>query len=118
MNVHKGESLESIQAALQNVTIPLREALGGSGTFPIGLRLGVGAAQQLRVPETYRRFANFLSHNNLAVMGINGFPYGAFHDACIKTAVYKPDWSSPSRTSYTRDLFYALTHLPTARMGD
>ena len=118
MNVHKGESLESIQAALQNVTIPLREALGGSGAFPIGLRLGVGAAQQLRVPETYRRFANFLSHNNLAVMGINGFPYGAFHDACIKTAVYKPDWSSPNRTSYTRDLFYALTHLPTARMGD
>ncbi|MBQ9694586.1 MAG: metabolite traffic protein EboE [Kiritimatiellae bacterium] len=118
MNVHKGESLDAILQALKDVTLPLREVLGERGTFPVGLRFGAQAAKALRVPETVKRFSNFLLHNNLAVMGINGFPYGAFHDESIKTSVYQPDWTSPERTSYTRDLFYALSHLPIARMGD
>jgi hypothetical protein len=118
MNVHRGEDIPAVQEALEKVTIPLREVFGAEGAFPIGLRLGASAAKTLRDPETLNRFSNFLIHNKLAVMGINGFPYDTFHDCVVKENVYLPDWTHPERAFYTRNLFYALSHLPVARLGD
>lgn len=118
MNVHRGEDLASVQEALVEVTIPLREVFSAEGTFPLGLRIGADAAKLLRDSETLRRFSNFLVHNKLSVMGINGFPHDTFHDCVVKERVYEPDWTHPERAVYTRNLFYALSHLPTARLGD
>lgn len=118
MNVHKGEDLASILKALQNVTIPVRDVLVKKVNFPVGLRLGSVATKELRDAQACERFANFLKHNQLDVIGINGFPYGDFHDASIKQSVYQPDWTSPERTNYTRDLFYILSQLPITKLGD
>lgn len=118
MNVHRGEDIAAVKDALARVTIPLREAFKIEGTFPVGLRLGAQAAKMLRDPETFRNFSNFLTHNKLAVMGINGFPYDNFHDEVVKEKVYLPDWMHPDRSAYTRNLFYALSNFPIARLGD
>lgn len=118
MNVHPGEDLASVQAALENVTLPVRDAFHAETGFPVGLRLGVDAAAALREPNTAKKFASFLTRNRLALIGINGFPYGRFHGTRVKTAVYEPDWSDPRREAYTRDLFYVLHQLPTVRLGD
>ena len=117
MNVHPGEDLPAVRRALEEVTLPVRDALGASALFPIGLRLGATAAVALRAQEEIRRFSAFLARNRLAVIGINGFPYGAFHDCAVKTAVYEPDWLDPRRVRYTCNLFYALSRLPHAAMG-
>ena len=118
MNVHRGEDIAAVKDALARVTIPLREAFKIEGAFPVGLRLGAQAAKMLRDPETFRNFSNFLTHNKLAVMGINGFPYDNFHDEVVKEKVYLPDWMHPDRSAYTRNLFYALSNFPIARLGD
>ena len=119
MNVHPGETLESVFDALKTVTLPLRDALlGAEREFAIGLRLGHLAAEALRSPGQFRRLSSFLARNRLSVIGINGFPYGAFHDEMVKTAVYEPDWTARERIQYTCNLFYALTHFPLSRMGE
>lgn len=117
MNVHQGETLETILAALEDVTIPLRNVLEPNAVFPVGLRLGAATAKTLRQPETLKRLQNFLCHNKLSVIGINGFPYGTFHGESIKEDVYLPDWTDARRIGYTQDLFYTLLQLPIAQMG-
>ena len=118
MNVHPGEGLADVRKALEDVTRPLRDALGGEGAFPVGLRFGSRAAKELRVPENLRALSAFMHRSHLAAIGINGFPYGPFHGEPVKTAAYDPDWATPNRVSYTRDLFYALTRLPGADLGN
>ena len=118
MNVHPGEGLADVRKALEDVTRPLRDALGGEGAFPVGLRFGGRAAKELRVPENLRALSAFMHRSHLAAIGINGFPYGPFHGEPVKTAAYDPDWATPNRVSYTRDLFYALTRLPGADLGN
>jgi hypothetical protein len=118
MNVHPGEDIASIRNAISDIALPLRTALEHGCEMPLGLRLSADAAQALRVPETMRSFCSFLQANRLKVMGINGFPYGAFHGTTVKEAVYAPDWQTVERQSYTHDLFYAATHLPVADLGE
>lgn len=118
MNVHPGEDLASVLAALENVTLPVRDAFHAESGFPVGLRLGADAAAALREPNVAKKVASYLTRNRLALIGINGFPYGRFHGARVKTAVYEPDWSDPRRVAYTRDLFYVLNQLPAVRLGD
>jgi len=123
MNVHPGEDLLSVRRAVERVALPLRSALEAGGLagpeapFALGLRLGAEAAKALRNPETMRSFALFLERNKLPVLGINGFPYGAFggDGAPVKTRVYEPDWADPRRLAYTCNLFYALTHFAAPR---
>ncbi len=118
MNVHPGEDLASVRKALEDVTLPLNRALGDRGQGVVGLRLGVRAANELRIPESAQRFGAFLQRHHLSVMGINGFPYGDFHASSVKRAAYEPDWTDYRRLAYTRDLFYALTKLPAADFTD
>lgn len=118
MNVHPGEDLPSVRKALEEVTLPIRDALGTEGLFPIGLRFGMQSSQSLRAQDELRRFSGFLTRNRLAVIGINGFPYGTFHHQPVKTAAYTPDWADPLRIRYTCNLFYALSRLPAMPMGD
>lgn len=116
MNVHPGEDLKSVRAALEQVAVPLRDALAKEVTFALGLRLGVEAARELREQRVAQAFIALLRHHRLTTFGINGFPYGAFHGARVKTAAYAPDWTDARRLDYTRDLFFALARMPTVPM--
>lgn len=118
MNVHPGEDLQSVRAAVEQVAVPLRNALVKEGTFALGLRFGVEAARELREQETAQAFVSLLRHHRLTTFGINGFPYGAFHGERVKTAVYDPDWADAWRLNYTRDLFFALARMPSAPLGE
>lgn len=98
LNVHPGESFAGQWNAIRDFAIPLRERLGWSGPFGLGLRLGYQAAQEaLHHPD----FAVWCRGQGLYVFTINGFPYGNFHRAPVKAEVYRPDWSMPARCDYT-----------------
>ncbi len=114
MNVHPGEDLASVRNAIEAVSIPVFRALERHTPAVLGLRLGARAAAELREPKCIQRFADFLQRHHLSVIGINGFPHGDFHAHAVKRAAYEPDWKNFQRLAYTRDLFYALTHLPIA----
>jgi rRNA pseudouridine-1189 N-methylase Emg1 (Nep1/Mra1 family) len=56
-------------------------------------------------------FRKWLDDNNSYVFTINGFPYGEFHNTCVKEKVFLPDWSSEERLEYTNVLFNILSEI-------
>jgi sugar phosphate isomerase/epimerase len=110
-NIHAGEEWADVRAAIADVLPRVRSRLGVSARFGIGLRLSASAAASLSVPETLAEFGRFLADNNYYVFTINGFPYGAFHNARVKEQVYLPDWRDARRVAYSNQLADILAAL-------
>ncbi len=113
LNVHPGESWEDQFRAIRDLACRVRDLVAGKKRFGLGLRLSAQSARQLRHAEELEVFRAFLRSENLYVFTVNAFPYGAFHGERVKTAVYKPDWSSRERLEYTLDVAHILASLVT-----
>ena len=101
LNVHPGETWDQNLAAIRDKALKVRDLVGPKGPFGLGLRLSCEAAKTLSRPEKLSQFRRFLDEQGLYVFTINGFPYGRFHGAAVKEAVYRPDWRAPERRDYT-----------------
>ena len=102
LNVHPGQTWGDNFAAIAGDAMRVRSLVCDADTpFGLGMRLGKLAADELIQPEKIEEFRAFLADNNLYVFTINGFPYGEFHDACVKENVYAPDWRTDERRDYT-----------------
>ncbi|MFP6866089.1 MAG: metabolite traffic protein EboE [Roseibacillus sp.] len=121
-NIHPAETWEETLGALQEHTLKVRDMVGAatlpSGSQPrasrryaIGLRLSARAAEELLKNDNLPRFQDWLAEENCYVFTINGFPYGAFHGTRVKENVYRPDWSTPERLTYTNQLFEIISQL-------
>ena len=110
-NVHRGTTWAETFRSLQTHVLAVREKVGASERFAIGLRLGENAAVELSDRETMLEFHRWLDKNRCYVFTINGFPYGNFHGARVKENVYRPDWTTPERVGYTNLLFNILAEL-------
>lgn len=110
-NVHRGETWAETLAALERHTLPVRRRVAPGVSYAIGLRLGRRAAAELAQPAELLAFQRWLERHDCYVFTINGFPYGSFHGTRVKEQVYAPDWSSPERVDYTRQLFELLVQL-------
>jgi hypothetical protein len=103
-NIHPGETWEEHYGALESQAVAVRNALGATQPFGLGLRISATAAAELQSPEAIRKGLSLFESQNLYPFTINGFPYGKFHRGPVKTNVYAPDWRNPQRLSYTLDL--------------
>ena len=101
LNIHPGEDLSAIRDAIEKYACAVKARVSPDAPYPLGLRLSAAAANELADPAALEAFRDLLAQHNLFVTGINGFPYGTFHNAAVKTAVYQPDWSTPERLAYT-----------------
>jgi sugar phosphate isomerase/epimerase len=110
-NIHPGESLGEVRAALESHAVAVKRRLGVRGAFGIGARLSARAATELERPGALEEFRELLARHGLYVFTINGFPYGAFHGERVKEAVYRPDWREPERVAYTDGLARLLSQL-------
>jgi hypothetical protein len=110
-NVHRGENWAETFAALERHVLPVRRRVAPGRSYAIGLRLGRRAAAELAQPAALLAFQRWLEKHDCTVFTINGFPYGNFHGARVKEQVYAPDWSTPERAAYTRQLFELLVQL-------
>lgn len=110
-NVHHGQNWPETFDSLRKFTLAVRDRVCPDRRFAIGLRLGSQAATELADGPTFLEFRRWLDKNNCYIFTINGFPYGAFHGAPVKTQVYLPDWTSPDRLAYTNLLFDLLAKL-------
>ena len=110
-NVHRGENWTETFAALDRHVLPVRRRVAPDRSYAIGLRLGQRAAAELAQPGTLADFQRWLEKHDCYVFTINGFPYGSFHGTRVKEQVYAPDWSTPDRVAYTRQLFELLVQL-------
>lgn len=110
-NIHPGETWPEVRANLERHVVAVRDAVAGGRRFGIGLRLSSAAAEVLAEPMELARFRDWLDAAGMYVFTINGFPYGAFHGAHVKEAVYEPDWRDSRRLVYTDRLATLLAAL-------
>jgi hypothetical protein len=119
LNIHPGESLSDTRSAIERYALAVKARVSPGAPYPLGLRLAASAAKELSDPDAAAAFRDLLTRNDLFVTGINGFPYGTFHNAAVKAAVYQPDWSTPERLNYTGRLASILAHLlPEGQTGN
>jgi sugar phosphate isomerase/epimerase len=110
-NVHPGESLLAVRAALKQHVVAVKRAIAPDRRFGVGLRLAAEATQALAAPDELQRFRDELEQEGLYCFTINGFPYGAFHGTRVKERVYLPDWLDFERVRYTQSLAHVLAEL-------
>jgi hypothetical protein len=110
-NVHRGENWAETFHGLDQYTLAVRQRVGSTEPFGIGLRLSNQAARELAEPQTLLAFQKWLDQHGCYVFTINGFPYGRFHGGRVKEQVFAPDWSTRERLDYTNLLFDLLTQL-------
>ncbi|MCZ6786880.1 MAG: sugar phosphate isomerase, partial [Planctomycetota bacterium] len=99
MNVHPGEGLDDVLAALRDTVIPLKERLGVCGAFTVGLRLARRAAEETE--SRADELKTLLDAHDLQPVTVNAFPFGDFHAERVKEDVYRPDWADAQRAIYT-----------------
>ena len=118
-NIHPGEDLSAVRAAIEKYACAVKARLCHGAPYPLGLRIAAPAANELDHPAELEAFRELLMRHDFFVTGINGFPYGTFHHAAVKTAVYQPDWSTPERLAYTGRLATILAALiPEGQTGN
>ncbi|HET6339606.1 MAG TPA: metabolite traffic protein EboE [Polyangiales bacterium] len=110
-NIHPGESLPEVRAALAEFVPKVKAQVAPSQPFGVGLRLSQLAAAQLTAAGQVAELRDWLEQRGLYVFTLNGFPYGAFHGTRVKERVYEPDWRTASRVEYTAQLAAALAGL-------
>lgn len=111
-NIHPAESWAETLGVLQEHTLKVRDkVVQNDEPYAIGLRLSALAARELLEGDNLPLFQDWLAGQNCYVFTINGFPYGAFHGTRVKENVYRPDWSSPERLTYTNQLFDIVARL-------
>ena len=119
LNIHPGEDLSAVRDAIGTHACAVKARVSPDAPYPLGLRLAAAAANELADPAALAAFRDLLAQHDLFVTGINGFPYGTFHNAPVKTAVYQPDWSTPERLAYTGRLATILAALlPEGQTGN
>jgi len=106
MNVHPGEGLDDVLAALRDFVVPLRERLGVAGPFAVGLRLAAKAAEEFETRADEVKDA--LDAQDLRAVTCNAFPFGDFHGERVKEEVYRPDWTDARRAVYSLRCAVAL----------
>jgi hypothetical protein len=98
-NVHALATLETWRETMAFFGPALREKLRWQA-MPLGLWWQATLAQE--VAQNPRAMVDDLDAWGIKPFTCNGFPYGDFHEAVVKTKVYLPDWTQPERLSYTQ----------------
>ncbi|MDA1098971.1 MAG: metabolite traffic protein EboE [Proteobacteria bacterium] len=110
-NIHPGETWGEVGHALRVHLPAVKARLCPAQDFGVGLRLSAVAARDLTAPDAFAELQDILASGGLYVFTINGFPYGTFHGARVKEAVYQPDWRTADRLAYSNRLADLLARL-------
>ncbi|MBI4880753.1 MAG: xylose isomerase, partial [Planctomycetes bacterium] len=118
-NVHPGESVAEVSAALSACAAPLARALRGELDLGVGLWLARAAARELaREESALLALRDLLCAHGLTVFTLNAFPFGGFHAARVKERVFVPSWAERARLEYTADCGRILAALlPAGEQG-
>jgi len=110
LNVHPGETLDEVLSALAGPVARASALLGEP--IGVGLYLAAEAAREVASSvAALERLRSALAAARATVFTVNAFPYGGFHAATVKRAVYRPTWSEPARLGYTVTVAHALAAL-------
>lgn len=102
LNLHAATTLAEVAQVLRTYTVPLRERLGVSGGFGVGMYFEAPAAAELAGdPQKLDELAALMAEERLDPFTFNAFPYGGFQEDGLKERVYAPTWETDERLRYT-----------------
>ncbi|MEM9348612.1 MAG: metabolite traffic protein EboE [Planctomycetota bacterium] len=111
-NVHAGASFDEMRANLLQYAVPVKRRVSPDEPMGVGLWLSADAARYaINSPQALAELRSWMQGLGLLVYTVNGFPYGNFHEAKVKTNVYQPDWTTDERFEYTLTLAKVLAQL-------
>lgn len=101
MNVHPGETLQELRAALHRFVVPVRDRVAPGRPFGLAPRIGRGLIRELANRRTRARLADELKELELFPFTVNAFPLEDFHARRVKENVYAPPWTRATRAAVT-----------------
>ena len=88
----------------QHVSARGEGARGAEQKFGVCLRTSAPSAELRRRPAKRADLKQFFADNDLYLYTANAFVYGVFKKQVIKEDVYEPDWQTPERREYTKQV--------------
>lgn len=110
-NIHPADHWPDVLASLRKHLPAIKRDISPDQPLGVGLRISASAAASLGKASAMAELQALLRDGSYYVFTINGFPYGAFHGETVKEGAYRPDWSEPSRLSYSNSLADILAQL-------
>ena len=114
LNIFAGETWEETFDKIKTKCLLLSKKLSSyseNKKFGLGLRISNIASKTLLEKNHLEELKIFLEKHNLYAFTVNAFPFGQFHNTCVKETVYSPDWSKNSRLEYTKNIAIILQYL-------
>jgi hypothetical protein len=103
--VHPGDTWNEMRDSLTTYVPEVKRRVCPSDAFGVSLRLSGASAATLTADSAQRAWLrDFLAAEGLYVFTVNAFPYGPFKGRSVMEQVYEPDWASPDRVRYTRQV--------------
>ena len=110
-NIHAADHWPDVLAGLRRHLPAIKRDISPDQHFGVGLRISASAAASLCDASALSELQDLLREGPYYIFPINGFPHGTFHGEAVKEGAYRPDWSEPSRLSYSNSLADILVQL-------
>jgi hypothetical protein len=103
--VHPADDWPQLWDSLQRYLPQVKQRISPNAPFGVCIRLSHLTAAELSAKKAERdKLKAFLQDQDLYVYTANAFVYGVFKNTQIKEQVYEPDWRTPERREYTRQV--------------
>jgi hypothetical protein len=103
--VHPADDWPQLWDSLNQYLPQVKKRISPNAPFGVCIRLSHLTAAELSSKKAEReKLKAFLKDQDLYVYTANAFVYGVFKNTQIKEQVYEPDWRTPERREYTKQV--------------
>jgi len=110
--VHASDNWDQLWASVQRYLPAVKARMAPHEKFGVCLRTSAPSAALLSAePAKRATLKQFFADQDLYLYTANAFVYGVFKRQVIKEEVYEPDWRTPERREYTKQVADLLADL-------
>jgi hypothetical protein len=110
--VHQTDNWDQLWQSVQRYLPAVKARVAPGQKFGVCLRTSAPSAAALSAdPAKRATLKQFFADQDLYLYTANAFVYGVFKKQVIKEDVYEPDWQTPERREYTKQVATLLAEL-------
>jgi hypothetical protein len=110
--VHQTDNWDQLWASVNTFLPAVKARVAPHEKFGVCLRTSAPSAEMLtQDPTKVADLKQFFADQDLYLYTANAFVYGVFKKQVIKEDVYEPDWATPERREYTKQVANLLAAL-------
>ena len=110
--VHQTDDWDQLWKSVNTYLPAVKARVAPQQRFGVCLRTSAPSAAALSADASKRAaLAQFFADQDLYLYTANAFVYGVFKKQVIKEEVYEPDWQTPERREYTKQVASLLAEL-------